>query len=443
MKLSNWLTADEISASSSNFVLPLELEDARPVKLQRTVLRAGTVFLLAVTIWAGFTPIRELAIAPGLILPKGDIRTIQHLEGGIVAEIYLHAGDKVNAGDALFRLASDQTGGDLGQLQVRLASLLQHQGQLEALIVSQKSDLPALPSGQSSLGTEQQAVLETRIGERNSEHRTLKSRISQRKTEILNLESEIGGLKRLVDIREQVFKDKSRLLKDGLITRRAYFDDQSALEQMKTQLTGAEGRLTVAHEALEEAQSLFASSDAAARRSWSEELSKVTAEIKETKESIAKHQDRFNRLLVRAPVSGTVQTLAVKSIGEVVKAGDTIARIVPQNVALFAEVQIRPDDIGHVTVGDSVELKVSAFDPSIYGKLHGQVESISPSSFQRENGDYYFKASVVLSEQKLRDQSIVAPGMIVSAEIVTGAKSFIRYILKPVIKVLGPAFSER
>jgi membrane fusion protein, adhesin transport system len=148
-------------------------------------------------------------------------------------------------------------------------------------------------------------------------------------------------------------------------------------------------------------------------------------------------------LVVRAPVDGTIQILTVKSIGEIVRPGDTIAKIVPQGVPLFAEVQIRPDDIGHVTVGNSVELRVTAFDPSIYGKLHGQIESISPASFQRENGDYYFKASVVLAERKLQSNSAVAPGMVVSAEIVTGAKSFLRYILKPVIKVLGPAFSER
>ena len=443
MKLSKWLKTDDMTAGSTTFVLPLELEDARPVKMQRTVLRTGTVVLLATTIWAGFTPIRELAIAPGLILPKGDIRAIQHLEGGIVAEIYLHAGEKVKAGDPLIRLAPDQTGGDLGQFQVRLEGLRQHRRQLEQLIVSQKRDLPVQADGSSSLGTEQQAVLETRIDERNSEHRTLESRISQRKTEIAGLETEIDGLKRMVEIRTQVFNDKSSLLKEGLVTRRAYFDDQSALEQVKTQLSGAEGRLATAREALDEAQSLFTTSDAEAQRMWSEELSKVISEIKETQEALAKQQDKFNRLVVRAPVDGTIQVLTVKSIGEIVKPGDTIAKIVPQGVPLFAEVQIRPDDIGHVTVGNSVELRVTAFDPSIYGKLHGQIESISPTSFQRENGDYYFKASVLLAEKKLQSNSAVAPGMVVSAEIVTGAKSFLRYILKPVIKVLGPAFSER
>ena len=443
MKLSKWLESGQTATGVTAFVLPLELEDARPVKMQRAILRAGTAALLAATVWAGFTPIRELAIAPGLILPKGDIREVQHLEGGIVAEIYLHAGDAVKIGDPLIRLAPDQTGGDLGQYRVRLESLREHQRQLEELIVSQKRNLTPSPATGSSLGSEQKSVLASRIDERNSEHRTLEARIAQRKTEITNLETEIDGLKRIVEIRAQVFNDRSDLFAQGLATRRAFFDDQSALEQAKTQLSNANGRLASAREALDEAQSLFASSDAEAQRGWSEELSKVIAETKEVEEVLAKQQDRYDRLIVRAPVAGTVQTMSIRSAGEVVKPGDTFARIVPLEVPLFAEVQIRPDDIGHVKVGDPAELRVTAFDPSIYGKLKGQIERISPSSFQRDNGDYYFKASVVLSEQKLQGKSTVLPGMIVSAEIITGAKSFLRYLLRPVIKVFGPAFSER
>ena len=112
MKLSKWLKTDGAAAGSNSFVLPIELEDARPVKIQRAILRTGSMVLLAATLWAGVTPIRELAIAPGQIVPRGDIRAIQHLEGGIIAEIFVSPGAVVKAVDPLLRLASDQTGGD-------------------------------------------------------------------------------------------------------------------------------------------------------------------------------------------------------------------------------------------------------------------------------------------------------------------------------------------
>ncbi|MEQ1519924.1 MAG: HlyD family type I secretion periplasmic adaptor subunit [Aestuariivirga sp.] len=442
MKLSKWLKADGAAAGSNSFVLPLELEDARPVKIQRTILRTGSIVLLAATLWAGVTPIRELAIAPGQIVPRGDIRAVQHLEGGIIAELYVTPGALVKAGDPLLRLASGQAGGDLGQLRARSDDLRQQQKQLEQLILSQKEGAPLRLEG-IDLGAEQQAVLDTRMGERTSEHRTLKSRIEQRNVEVANLEKETKALEGMVAIRQQVFDDKADLLKQGLATRRDYYNDQSNLEQAKTQLLNSTGKLASAREALDEANSLLAASDAKAQLSWTEELSKVAADLKETDEALAKQQDRFNRLIVRAPVSGTVQVLTVKSVGEVIMPGDTFARIVPEDVPLVAEVQVRPDDIGNIKIGDRTELRITAFDSSIYGKIHGKVESISPSSFQRENGDFYFKAAVSLDEVELPGHAMVSPGMVVSAEIVIGAKSFLRYILKPLFKVYGPAFSER
>ncbi len=138
MKLSNWLKADGAAAGSNSFVLPLELEDARPVKIQRTILRTGSIILLAATLWAGVTPIRELAIAPGQIVPRGDIRAVQHLEGGIIAEIYVNPGAVVKAGDPLLRLAPDQAGGDLGQLRARSDDLRQQKNQLEQLILPRR-----------------------------------------------------------------------------------------------------------------------------------------------------------------------------------------------------------------------------------------------------------------------------------------------------------------
>ncbi len=442
MKLSNWLRADNAAAGSNSFVLPIELEDAQPIKIQRSILRMGSIVLLAATLWAGVTPIRELAIAPGQIVPSGDIRAIQHLEGGIIAEIFVSPGAVVRQGDPLLRLAPDQAGGDLGQLRARSDDLRQQQKQLEQLIRSQGGDSLLRLKGMD-LGTEQQAVLDTRIKERNTEHRTLQSRIEQRKVEIANLEKETKALEGMVAIRKQVFDDKANLLKQGLATRRDYFNDQSTLEQTKTQLLNSNGKLASAREALDEARSLLAASDAKAQLSWTEELSKVSADLKETDEALAKLQDRFNRLIVRAPVTGTVQMLTVKSVGEVVMPGDTFARIVPEDVPLVAEVQVRPDDIGNVKIGDRTELRITAFDSSIYGKIHGKVESISPSSFQRENGDFYFKAAVSLDETELPGHARVSPGMVVSAEIVIGAKSFLRYILKPVLRVFGTAFSER
>ncbi len=196
-------------------------------------------------------------------------------------------------------------------------------------------------------------------------------------------------------------------------------------------------------EQLNEARSQAESAEADARRLWSEEMAKIEAELAETEEAIAKLTDRFDRLTVRSPADGIVQFVAPRSPGEVIKPGDTVARIVPMDAPLQAEVEVRADDIGHIKVGDPAEIEVSTFDPSVYGKLHGRVASISASTFQRQNGEYFFKATIALDQTVLNGNTPISAGMVVSAEIVTGAKSLARYLLKPVFKTMGTAFAEK
>jgi membrane fusion protein, adhesin transport system len=441
--LATWINRSDRSQGKSAFILPIELEDTRPVEVQRLILRFGSLLLLALTLWAAMTPIREMAIAPGLIIPKGEVRSVQHFEGGIVAEIYRQAGDVVRAGDQLIRLAPAQVGGDLGQLTVRLQDLKQTEEQLQKLLDRERQHLPIGPAELAGLSAVQQGVLLTRANERNDERKTLRSRVAQKKIEIESAKQQIVILEKMLKLRTDALSDRESLLQQGLATRRALLEDNAAVEQTRIQLMNANAQMKSSEEALIEAQSMLASSDASALRIWSEELAKVTSEAKETEESITKQKDRFDRLVVRAPVDGTVQFVTLKSVGEVVKAGDTILKIVPTGVPLMAEVQIKPDDIGNVKVGDTAELKVTAFDSAIYGKLMGRIESVSPSSFQRENGDYFYKATVTIMNSHLLGNAQITPGMIVSAEIITGAKSFLRYILKPIFKVVDPAFGER
>lgn len=443
MMLAKWVRQGNTAQSPSSFILPLELEDSRPVQVQRKVLRYGAVLLVVAALWAGLTPIREMAIAPGVIVPKGEVRAVQHLEGGIVEEILHRPGEEVKAGEPLLRLADDQAAGDLGQLQVRLAGLEQQQAQLSQLIENRDGTVPSDLALKTDLGSTERAVLETRLREKEEERSALRSRIAQREAALAKLTGEAEVIERLVQMRTKIKGEKEALLAKGLATRRSLYEDTAALEQARIQLLTVNGQLAATREELAEARTMLDSSDATALRAWSEELSKVTAEAREVREAIAKQQDRVDRLVVRAPIDGVIQALAVRSPGEVIRPGDTFARIVPTGVPLQAEVQIRPDDIGSVKVGDPAELRVTAFDSGLYGKLTGRIESISPSSFQRENGDYYYTALVELPGRTLQGKREIGPGMVVSAEIITGAKSFLRYILKPIYKVLDPAFSER
>ena len=161
---------------------------------------------------------------------------------------------------------------------------------------------------------------------------------------------------------------------------------------------------------------------------------------------LTKQQDRVESLDLLAPTDGIVQELAFNTVGAVVRSGEIVAQIVPDDRDIVAEVRVQPKDIGHIRVGADAKISVSTFDPYVFGTLDGEVQTISATSFEDERGDPYFKVQIELTKNNLDRQGIsypVLPGMVVTADIVTGRKSLARYLLKPVYRSMDVAFSER
>jgi len=443
MNLRNWIKSGRRGEAPEHMALPLELEDGRPARFNRTMLRCCALGVVSAALWASITPIRELAIAPGQIMPEGDVRSVQHLEGGIVATIAVQAGSLVHKGDPILTLNDEQAAHDLQQYMVRAETLTLQKQQITALLNATMLDLRPAAGSDGDMASAQQGVFASRLKARLDEGRTMKSRVAQRLTEITATEAEIESSKRLVAIQAERVDTRQDLLKKGLTTRRELLADKVSLEQAKAQQGAAEGKLATLRQQLNEANSQVEGSEADARKLWSEEMGRIEGELGETKQAIGKLSDRVARLTVRSPADGVVQFVLPRSAGEVIKPGDTVARVVPVDATLQAEVEVRADDIGHVKIGDPADVKVSTFDPSVYGKLHGKVIAVSASTFQRQNGDYFFKTTIALDELTLAGHAPVSAGMVVSAEIVTGAKSFARYLLKPVFKTFGPAFAEK
>jgi HlyD family secretion protein/adhesin transport system membrane fusion protein len=443
MNLGLWVRNGKKAQVPEHLTLPLELEDGQPARFHASMLRALMLGVVVLGLWASLTPIRELVIANGQILPEGDVRAIQHLEGGIVASIAARPGMSVRKGDMLLALADDQAARDLGQLSVRARALSLQKQQIGALLTSSGLELRSIIDTDAELVNAQQNVFAARRKARIDEAFTLAIRIEQRRAEIASVKNEIEGYKRLVDIQEERVNLRDDMLKKGLGTRRDFLADKASHEQAKSQQLAAEGRLTLLEQQLGEALSQASKAEAEARRNWTEELARIESELGEVQESIAKLTDRVERLAIRSPADGIVHFILPRSRGEVVKPGDVVARVVPVDVPLLAEVEVKIDDIGHVKVGDAVDVRVSTFDPSVYGKLHGRVTAISAATFQRQNGEYFFKGTVALDQTQLNGNAPVLVGMGVSAEIITGAKSFSRYLLKSVFRNFDQAFTEK
>ena len=425
---------------------PIEFEDQTKIRIRRNSMRLIVVLVAALLGWSAVAPIRELSIAPGELVPLYEVRPVQHLEGGIVDQIFVKDGQLVDKGQPLMRLQPAGSESELAALRARADNLLLEKLRAEALLANRDMDTRSFGDMSANLIANHVQVHRLRLVQRAKERDVLNTRIAQKKAEIAGLETQIPMQNRLIEMQKERLEGRQHLHAIGAMSKKQVLEVESLYEQARIQLRESERKLAMAKEALPEAEATVAEADAQARKLWSEELTKASSELAEVQELIRKHADRVDRLVVRAPIRGRVQDMLQRSPGEVVRPGESILRIVPMGDDLVAEVRVKPEDIAEVTLGDQADIKVSAFDYSRYGKLRGEVASISPTTFETDDHQFYYKALIRLDPKrstKFAPYARLQPGMRVDADIISGSKSLLRYMLKPAFRGIDVAFSER
>ncbi|MEM8687013.1 MAG: HlyD family type I secretion periplasmic adaptor subunit [Pseudomonadota bacterium] len=437
---------DRDGLSGKKLTFPLALEDGRvPGLLQNIAFVAGSLVVLGI-IWSSVAQIRELAVGHGEVVPARAVKNAHHLEGGIVDVVLVEEGQAVIQGTPLLRLRHNAAESDLEQLEIKSVSLKMQEKRLRALlrgerfaVTSEMKRYPDLSQDQLDLYGAQRAL-------REQEEQTLQARVDQRVSEYASLVEEIASAKRAVDLtRERV--DSVRSLNDKkVVARKELQEILTEHEKNVTKHIALVGRRNAMQTNIEEARSLQLEAKVKIQTRYVEELAKVTAELAQLEHAIAKQNDLVDRLIVRAPSAGVINHLAFRTRGEVIKAGDLVAKIVPTGNDIVAEVRLKPRDIGHVNVGDDAEIKISTFDPNVFGVVPGKVTKLSASTFQSEQGEVYYKATLKMARHSVSASGTthrITPGMVVQADVVTGRKSLVQYLLKPIYSSLDVAFTER
>jgi HlyD family secretion protein/adhesin transport system membrane fusion protein len=446
--------ADESREAKLRLTEPLALEDGRAPRLATMTLYSLSAFVLAAVAWASVTDVREITVAPGQLSPSASVHVVQHLEGGIVADVLVRDGEGVEEGQPILKLDPAQASAEHEQLRVRFASLTLQTIRLQAQANGRIPDFGEAGRSQPRLMADQVAVYESELMLRRRERETLTARLMQRRSE---RDAAINDLKfaeaQAATAREQL-AIQERLVREGYGSRRQLLDAQAASHRANGEAAAARGRRVTLNEAVDEAEKAVAEAESTAARRTAEELAKAAAELAEVEQQLAKFTDRVDRLIVRAPTSGLVQEMAPKARGEVIRPGDVVARIVPNAETLRAEVRLNPKDIGHVKVGARADVKVTTFDTATFGSLYGVVESISATTIAgnpnapagSEAAQPHYRVIVRLQRMDMGEGALrrpLQPGMVVQAEIITGEKSIVRYMLKPVFRSLDVAFTER
>lgn len=425
--------------------LPLALEEGKAPRVASLILTVVSIFVGFAVVWASVTTVRELAVAAGQVEPAGSVLTVKHLEGGIVGEILVSNGELVEPGQALVQFQPALAGADLDQARAKAASLALTAARQDAFVDERKPEFE-VDEAFRHLAEEQMEAWHLQTLSRDEQRGVARSRIAQRNAELTSLGHRVANLETQVGILDEQVDMREGLLKQGLVSRIAFLESQRAVEQTRGELITTQGRIAEVEQARLEAELSLKEIDARLVDEAKRDRARALGELEEVRNNIAKAQDRVKRLAVRSPARGLVKGLTVHSVGDVVRPGDPVLEVVPLDDELVARVDVDPKDIGHVSIGDRAHVRVTTYDPARFGQLEGSVSKISASTFEDERGEHYYHATIVLDRNYVGGETnkhLVLPGMVVNAEIVTGSKSIVRYLLKPVFRSLDTAFSER
>ena len=436
---------------------PLVLEDGRPPRVLTMTLYTISGFVIAIVIWASLTQVGEITIAPGQIIPQGQVQAVQHLEGGIVAEILVGEGTSVVAHQPLIRLSPESVSGERNQIESRRANLKLQLIRLEAQSRNGDPDFGPLAKDFPDLAAEQENLFVRAVIQRREEAAILLSRVAQKRGDIATLKSNLEAARIQSQLQYELVQMQEKLMNSGLGARKNWLEAKSLHQRAEGDIANLLGKITTAEDALSEAQSSLAEAQAKALQKLGEERAKAAADLSETEQQLVKFNDRMERLMVRSPSAGIVQELMLKSVGEVIRPGDTVARIVPTEPQLVAEVRLDPKDAGHVQLDADVDIRLAPFDSAIFGPVRGKVVYVSPTTFSPVAGPAapqgqagaqqpYYKATVRLLQDHVSSQGKIyniTPGMPLQAHIKTGSKSIVRYMFKPIFNSLDVAFHER
>lgn len=423
------------------------LEQIAPSRFALIAAIATVGLVIASVLWSGQVSITSVAGSDGEIVPSGDERVVQHLEGGIVQLVNVSDGTVVEKDDVLLAFDPTLRQAELDQIRAREAALTIRERRLRTLISGDEDIYYGDLQEEYPELVEEALVSVQATRERvNGRIAVLEAQIEQRERTVDIFKEQASSLReqhRLVtevaDLREDLFK-KGHGSRVNLIAAR--------LEQSKVQGSLTEARVSQeqAGISIEEARNQITELRLNERSAAMEELSGVLAELAEVRENLNRLQDRVRRLSVISPVTGVVHRLQVHTPGEVVEPADVLMTIVPLDEEVVVETRIQPKDIGHLKLGQSAKVTVSGFDARRYGIVTGQLTQISPTTYANEEGETFFKGRILLDSDMISAGEVahrIVPGMTVQADIAIGEQTLLEYLTRPVYVALTKAFSER
>ena len=408
-------------------------------------LTAG--LLICALLWANFAVLDEVTMGEGKAIPSSKVQVIQNLEGGIVTQIYVREGQMVDKGDKLLQLDDTRFRSNKGESEVDRYALTAQVERLSAEAEGRPFKLSdEVIAKAPQVAEDERSLFEQRQRRLSSEQRTLSEQLRQKTQELAEFRSKQGQFSSSLALLQQEMNMSAPLVGTGAVSpveilrlKRSAVEIRGSLNATTLAIPRAESAINEIKSKIDESVQTFRSEAAKELNEKRTDLSKITAT------SIA-IDDRVSRTTVVSPVHGVIKQLKVNTIGGVVQPGSDMVEIVPLEDNLLIEAKVRPQDVAFLHPGQKAMVKFSAYDYTIYGGLAAKLELIGADTITDDKGNSFYLIQVRTDKNHLGGDVkplLIIPGMVATVDIITGEKSVLDYLLKPVLKARTEAMRER
>lgn len=413
----------------------------------QTLVRSAVVVTVVLIVWASVAQVDEVTKGEAKVIPSRQLQVIQSLDGGVVSEILVKEGQVVEAGQLLLKIDETRATSGVRESAAQAFSLRVKAARLKALAEGTAFEPPAAQEGnleEARILDEERQLYDAKRSELSAMLSINDQQLAQRRQELSEAQARRNSAQRSMDLSQQELSKTRPLLATGAVSEVEVLRLEREVSRARGDMEQAGAQSARAQAAINEASRKIQETDLTFRNEARKELSEVLARLNALTEGAVALADKVDKSQVKSPVRGRVQRLLANTVGGVVSPGRDIVEIVPLDDALVLEAKIQPRDIAFIHPGQAATVKFSAYDFAIYGGMEAVVENISPDTVTNERGDQtYYVVRVRTTQPQLNDKMPILPGMTAEVDVLTGQKTVMSYLLKPVLRAHERALSER
>lgn len=414
------------------------------------MLASIVIFLVIGVVWMYYASLDISVHAAGKVVPSSKVQQIQSLEGGLLRELNVKEGQTVHKGDLLARIENLEFNSELGETHQTYWATLAALARLDSELGKKPLKFPAevIKNAPEFVSREQELARERRA-ELEVSQDALRLQLDQRKQELQEGHSKVGSLTDNLSLAQEIFSIEKKLFDQGAGARADLLAAQQKVTAIQGELRVATLSLPRLESAVRESEARLREVETRSRAEASGQRSELQAKAAALAEILTSKRDRVSRRELRAPMDGVVNRVLLNTVGGVAKAGESIMEIVPIEDKLLVSARVQPADVAFIKPGQSAQVRISAYDFSVFGAIPGSVVRVGADALVDEKAPQqptYFEVLIETERNyvgKPEEKLTISPGMTADSSIQTGQRTILEYMLKPIVKTFNKALRER